>query len=442
MKHCLKYIYQKNILYLHLYISDIPNFRVMGKAKDNAIAPSAGYIFQFEIALLMFTDLETNESISVEQVDDVAKLDDKGTILVTTQVKHSISTSGSTYQDTSLSLWRTLEIWITKLENGTFNNLTKFVCTSNKEISEKSLICIFKKESFEEVIVKIKNLLYKQKGKLKTVKRGGSHVKKIITLIEFALSHQNSLKTILTNLEVSTNFSPKEYFFNKIHFNSRNKTQTQKDNCYEAFYGWIIQNCMAKWKNGAEAIFSKTDFDTKYYQIISNPSIVNAIFRAKKYPSDINNNIVEKYKDALFVKQIKDLVWRKEAKERAIYEAIIDFIFSEIELKNIIDIGDYTAKDFEIFTQACENKWTEWYDAIVIKETNEYTEEEKDKLAIDIYLKIMKEIHIQFGDSYLFTDSTKYVQNGTFLKLSDNLQIGWHPEWKCKYSDYKNKHER
>lgn len=44
----------------------------MSKAKDNAIAPSAGYIFQFEIALLMFTDLETNGSISVEQVDDVA----------------------------------------------------------------------------------------------------------------------------------------------------------------------------------------------------------------------------------------------------------------------------------------------------------------------------------------------------------------------------------
>ena len=63
----------------------------MSKAKDNAIAPSAGYIFQFEIALLMFTDLETNGSISVEQVDDVAKLDEKGAILVTTQVKHSIA---------------------------------------------------------------------------------------------------------------------------------------------------------------------------------------------------------------------------------------------------------------------------------------------------------------------------------------------------------------
>lgn len=74
----------------------------------------------------------------------------------------------------------------------------------------------------------------------------------------------------------------KNDFLNKIHFNSRNKTSIQKENCYEAFLWLIVQNCMAKWKNGNEAIFSKIDFDSKYYQIISNPSIVNAIFRAKK----------------------------------------------------------------------------------------------------------------------------------------------------------------
>ena len=34
----------------------------MSKARDNAIAPSAGYIFQFEIALVMLADLEKNKS--------------------------------------------------------------------------------------------------------------------------------------------------------------------------------------------------------------------------------------------------------------------------------------------------------------------------------------------------------------------------------------------
>jgi|GEM_PF-906411 len=414
----------------------IYKLRVMRKAKDNAIAPSAGYIFQFEIALLMLTDLETNGSISIEQVDDVAKLDEKGAILVTTQVKHSLCADGATYQDTSLSLWRTMEIWITKLENGTFNSQTKFICTSNKNIAEKSLISSFTKKDFDDIVFKLESLLKKLKKKIVSLKRGGSHVKKVIALIEFALSKQDSLKIIIQNLEVAICNNPKNEFLNKIHFNSRNKTAIQKDNCYEAFYGWITQNCMAKWKNGNEAIFSKTDFDSKNDQIKNNPSIVNAIFKAKKDLSGIDNAFVQRYKDALFVKQIKDLVWRYDAKEKAMHDAIIDFIFSEIELKNIIDIGDYTAKDFNEFMDLCELKWLEWYDIIVLKEIDEYTEGEKDKLAIDLYLRIMKEVQIQFGDDYQFTDKTRYVQNGTFLKLSDNLQIGWHPEWKHKYSDY------
>ena len=174
----------------------------MSKARDNAIAPSAGYIFQFEIALVMLADLEKNKSISIEHVDDVAKVDEKGTILVTTQVKHSISASGSTYQDTSLSLWRTIEIWITKLKTGTFNRQTKFICISNKEFSEKSLIWNFKKMSFEESIMKIKSLNDSLKEKLKTLKRSGSHIKKIISLIDFALSVSYTHLTLPTNARV------------------------------------------------------------------------------------------------------------------------------------------------------------------------------------------------------------------------------------------------
>ena len=194
---------------------------------------------------------------------------------------------------------------------------------------------------------------------------------------------------------------------------------------------------MNKWKNGNEAIFSKTDFDTKHSQILNNPSIVDAIFKAKKDYSDIDNILVEKYKDALFVKQIKDLVWRKEAKENAINDAILDFIYSEIELKSIIDIGDYTSQDFIEFTELCRKKWEEWYDNLITKEIDDYSEPEKNELAVSLFIQIMRQIEIKFNQNYQFTDNTKYIQNGIFLKLSDEPQIGWHPEWENKYFDYK-----
>jgi len=409
----------------------------MPKINDNAIAPSAGYIFQFEKALLMFPELDINDFLSIEQVDDIAKLRENGTIILTVQVKHSISNSGSIFQDTSLALWRTLEIWISKLESGIFNNQTIFCFSSNKEIPKKLLLSSFKEKSFDEILVLINDLLDKQKAKLNTLKRTGNHIKRIISLIEFVLKHQSAFKIIVQNIKFSIDSDSKANFLNKIHFNSRNKTQHQKDNCYEAFYGWIVQNCMNKWKNGNEAVFSKTDFDTKYSQIVNNPTIVDAIFKAKKDFSDVDNLIFEKYKDTLFVKQIKDLTWRKSAKESAINDAILDFIYSEIELKNIIDIGDYTSQDFDDFTELCKRKWEEWYDSLVIRDLDDYTEAEKNRLAVDLFLKIMKQVEIKFGGNYQFTDNTKYIQNGTFLKLSDEPRIGWHPEWEIKYFDYK-----
>jgi len=45
----------------------------------------------------------------------------------------------------------------------------------------------------------------------------------------------------------------------------------------------------------------------------------------------------------------------------------------------------------------------------------------------------MKELSLQFDEAYSFSDSTRYIQNGTFLKLSDIPEIGWHPEWENRY---------
>ena len=78
---------------------------------DSAKGPLAGYLFQFEKALLLLAELDkVTDSISIEDVDDIATHADDGTVLMTIQAKHSISSSGTTYEDTSHALWRTIEI--------------------------------------------------------------------------------------------------------------------------------------------------------------------------------------------------------------------------------------------------------------------------------------------------------------------------------------------
>lgn len=100
---------------------------------DSASGSISGFLFQFEKALVLLANLDnTRDVVSIEQVDDVAIQNDEGLVLVTVQSKRSIAPNGTTFEDTSKSLWRTLQIWIEKLDSGIFNNSTKFVCFTTR----------------------------------------------------------------------------------------------------------------------------------------------------------------------------------------------------------------------------------------------------------------------------------------------------------------------
>lgn len=399
---------------------------------DSAKGPGAGYIYQYERALLLLSNLkEAKEYISIEMVDDVARHNDKN-VLLAIQAKHSIQQNSSSFQNTSLALWRTLELWIQKLESGVYNSNTKFVCSTNRAVTKDSLLNKFKTQTLDVSIVLIEQLYNKQKEKLDNTKNGKS-IKKIIGLIEYVLDKQEYLKTIIENLEIETETSIKEAFFNSTHLNSTDITELQRENVYQTLYGWLVCKCGAFWQENREAIFTKEEFDTRFNRTMNNSSIINAIFRKK---SDIIKNhdiLLDNHKKALFVKQIEDIPRNKSAKERIINDAIIDFICSEIELNEIIQTGDFTKEDFNEFSQQCYKKWQDSTDSILLYDIEEYTEKEKNEIALEVFNTIMGQLELNFEEGHSFSESTKYIQNGTFLKLSDIPEIGWHPEWETKY---------
>lgn len=151
---------------------------------DSAPGPIAGYLFQFEKALMLLATLENvHDIVSLELVDDVAVQDENNIVLMAVQAKHSISPNGTTFEDTSSSLWRTLQIWIQKLENGTFNTQTQFICSTNKEIHAQSLVKRIETETLEDVVTDITKLLASQKAKLQNLQvdkpEAGPSIKKL-----------------------------------------------------------------------------------------------------------------------------------------------------------------------------------------------------------------------------------------------------------------------
>lgn len=405
---------------------------------DSAKGSVSGYLFQFERALLLLSKLEnSSDYVSIEDVDDIATHKNDGTVLVTDQAKHSIAQTGTTFQDTSYSLWRTLQLWIEKVENNILDENTQFICSTNKDISKDSLIYFICNNSFSDIKKKIKLLQKTQKEKLKKIEQEdtskGISIKSNLKLINFVLKKESTFKKIQPKIIIEDGVSLKETVFNKLHLNSDIYTDKQRDYIYESLYGWITNHSLYKWNNSQHAHFKKVEFDNKYHSTLNRPSIVKALFRAKQDVS-ISENDVSSKRNEVFVKQIEILSRRN--KEAIIKKAIEDFLRYEIEHTYVInELGDFTHEDFNKFIESCYEKWQSHFDRKFTLDFSEYENSEKNRMAIEIYDYVMNDLKINFNNDYKFNTDNVYIKNGSFLKLSNIPKIGWHPDWEKKFKN-------
>lgn len=404
-----------------------------------APGPAAGYIFQFELALAMLSALDKGtDVVSIEKVDDVAIENEDDLVLLTIQSKHSISPNGTTFEDTSKALWRTLEIWIQKLQSNELTPQTKFVCATNKPIAQEALIRKIKDQRIDDLKQTMNDLLADQKNKLTEFqskdKEKGASIKKTIAWIEFALGNWDHLKAIKEHLEIWDTNTAKDKFLSEVHMNTDDYTQVSKDNCYQAMLGWLVDSAKARWLNGKTASFTKSNFESKWYHINNSPSLIKAVFRKKGDLGTIDNQIIEAQKAELFVKQIEDIDRRNNAKKQKIENAIIDFICYDIEMAHIlVKNGAITKSDFDAFKEICFDKWQSCFDSHVIQELSDYSTTQQNNLAVAIFDHIMDHTEVNFSDDITFNTGNRYIRNGTFLKLSNAPLIGWHPNWEAKY---------
>ncbi len=404
---------------------------------STAKGPSSGYIYQFEIALWQLSSLEDNQSISIESIDDIGKLDEKGTYIATIQAKHSISSSGKSFGNTSEDLWKTLNIWIKNIRDGKLTSDNKFYANSNKKPPKNSIIEKLGKISFDELLAEIESIKATQKLKIEQNDLKGEDsptIKKTISRIDNTLLYKKELKIISQNFELlDENIDVKSLVFNKMNLGGY--SDDQKDNFYHTFLGWVQDKSKQFWINGSDAIFSKKEYDIKFNSLRDIHLLNKLIFRKKDLlengtlidPQSIN-------KDQTFIKQILDI--DRFQKNEIIEEAIIDYLCRDIEIAHLINSSSpLTREDFKKFEENCIKKWKNIHRKHITKpKIQDYTIEELNQISITIYDEVMTSLNMSFQDDFgIFNDSNKYIQNGTFLSLSDVPVIGWHPEWERKY---------
>lgn len=401
---------------------------------DSAKGPSSGYIYQFEVALLQLIKLNKNEFLSIERVDDIAVEDSKGLYVMTIQAKHSISSTATNFGNTSKDLWKTLVLWVKKINQGILTDKNNYIAVSNSTTPKNAIIHSFGKKTFNEICSLIENIKQEQTLKLSQTTKSGKSIQFIIDQIDYVLSHKKEFKIIVDNFKLQHFKNVKGEVINHIFLNEA--TDEVKNNFYESLCGWLIIKCKETWLNKEETKFSKNDFDSKFNNLRDKHSLIKDIFRSKQTIQSLNKvdfNTVDY--DSLYIRQIKEIERDEEDKKDIIQDAIIDYIFRDIEVAYLIKntSSPITKYDFEEFEKKCEEKWKEVKRKIVTKNITNYTPEQLNDFAISIYDQIMLDLKIEFQDYFGFSDRNKYIQNGTFLNLSNLPKIGWHPDWKKKY---------
>lgn len=403
---------------------------------DSAKGPGAGYIYQFELALVELAKMSKSNVLSIEKMDDLAVQDIKGHYIMTIQAKHSISVTGANFGNTSTDLWKTIVNWLEKLKKGQVVKGNHFKAITNVKIPTNSIIRKFGIEDFDKVVDEIKVIKSEQKAKIADNNAKGKDspsIKATLSRIDVLLNDLPNFKIILSNFSFEENYQLKDDFFDSIHLGSI-ATESYKLGLYEGFLGWIISTSSDNWNNNKDAEFTKKDFEEKHDHLRRLHPLKRAIFRNKSEIHELATIDLKQTRNETYIQQILDIERAEDDKEDIVKEATLNFILSEIEMAHIITKSNtFTKSDYEDFKERCFDNWKKVKRKYAPLDANRYSEIEQNDIAIKIFDEIMDEIKLKLMDDFNFDDSNKYIQNGTFLKLSDEPIIGWVPSWKEKY---------
>jgi len=391
----------------------------MADTTHTATGQMAGYLFQPDRALVFLCSCKNNHSVSIELIDDVAAVDEKGNVVYREQDKSSIQADGEPYKDRSKDLWNTLMIWAADIKNGKINpENTKLVCVTNKKLDEKSLIkkiaSAKEPKEIDEVIVLLKTAATKPPETLKdTVSKvlaDEDVLKKLIPLIH--LLDSNSLEE--RNEEIASQLGLNDDIKQDVIIDLR---------------GWLNDSILIQLDNGKAPVIKKTEFNQRLQKARQNAGDKKIKVLAKRFLQvEITIDNIAEAKEKIFVKQL-ELIQHYD-KENIIIDAIDDFFYSEHQRTILVLQGDITGKELLAMDDTSIVRWKEAFRRKMTQYNVSMKDEQLSALAFEIYDTTVSGYLAKIRGN----ETEPYFTKGSFLKLSDTLEIGWHPHWEKHFT--------
>lgn len=377
--------------------------------KYTASGSAAGYLFQPEVALKMLSEADADAEIAIEADDDVAeRIDDSTTQRA--QLKHQIEPH-SAFTDSSQALWKTLSIWIEAAVNGEFDaSQCKLLLVTNGRVSNcfiRKVVESRSKKDRKTLVDQMLNRTFSETVEpyVKVVRKHNRRiVHKVFDCIQIVDSHTLNKAT----------------YKNRTMANLQLTLTEEHDYVYQGLLGWIHANTIEMWRQKRPAWISKKNFSNHYQTLLRRLSLYKKIGLPAHLIS-VSSTARDSEINRLYVQQLRAV----KADEETISDAILDFVRCNTERARLAMEGDATADDWIEFDSSLTRYWSK--KEKVSRLSPQKTQEET---GIALYFEML--LHeAEIGGLKM----QQYLTHGTFHRLSNNLDVGWHPRYRELFGD-------
>lgn len=375
-------------------------------SNHNASAQMLGYLYQVRCALAMLLLSENERSrVCIEKFDDIAFSSDNDGPEILVQTKHHINRRGD-LTDTSVDLWRTLNVWMDLLHKEDVSN-TKFIIITTGSAPEDSAASFLRKwpgrnasrayeilKTTAEESMNASNKKYYESFLALTVESMQALLEGIV-IIDGSVNIQGLVDSIKKSIRYSTR---PEY----------------EDKVFERVEGWWFRKAVEALCS-AEPIFVSQNQVRFYICDVSAEYSPNNLPIDTEFADDID---IESFPtgERIFCEQLRLIAVRSNR----IQLAIRDYYRAFTQRNNWIKDDLLYVDELEKYEDRLVDEWQHLF-LRMQDELEDENENEKRKMGRGLLGSIEdRDIRIRSQCSDAF------IMRGSYHMLANRLRVGWH----------------
>jgi hypothetical protein len=372
-------------------------------------AQLAGYIFQFERALLWLVEAPLEARIGIEAGDDVVL--ETATEVFRQQDKHTSVETGYRLGDNTADLWKTLANWLEALQADETGKATRLFLITNGSVNPDSFAAkLFRSEpppSGKQLVRSLREVgaetpIGVQKYVDRVLQASDEVLCSCLEKIEVIQTRSDSDRLkILTTLGIPDKNFPADEF-------------------YKAMLGWLVDSAVLCWRAREVAWITKRqfiDFSHSLRLLLADRKV-----RVKmRHLLDVGSLVKGDHSARIFIRQL-DLI---DSSAESIIDALTDYFGSDSEFAQLSKQGDVTKDEVIAFRGRLKERW-KTISARILRQGGTRPSEEIGRDIFEDTMDHRESLAHQPTEEY-------YLTRGAYHLLSDLLEIGWHPEYKEKF---------